>query len=181
MVMQAPSRPAPAPSPDPHSLWGSGLVSGAGRERAEVLPSMFGVCPVCLVYAGGMFGVCWCTLVYVAMWLAVACAAVTGYVVWCGGVWVAGYVVGCVHEHMVVWLAGSLALLETKAILAGKFQRIFGLKIAKNAFKIAEKSPQNRRKIRGNFGGFQPDFRTAKTKTEKPKTQNPHQKPKTHP
>ena len=102
-------------------------------------------------------------LVY-AVWLAGACAAVTGHVVWCGGVWLAGYVAGCVHEHGCLagcvygWLAGSLALLETKAILAGKFQRIFSL-------KIAEKWLQNRRNIRGNFGGFHADFRAAKTKT----------------
>ena len=66
---------------------------------------------------------------------------------------------------MALWLAGSLALLG-KAILAGKFQGILRL-------KIAEKSPQNRRKIRGNFGGFEADFGTAETKTKKPKTQ-PH-------
>ena len=76
------------------------------------------------------------------------------------------------------WLAMYLAVYMGKAILAGKFQGIFGL-------KIAEKSPQNHRKIPskspkicGIFGGFQPDFGTAKTKTEKPKTQNPHQKPR---
>ena len=89
-------------------------------------------------------------------------------VMWSGVVvygWLAMWL--AVYMSMAVWLAvcmaGWLALLETKAILAGKFQRIFSL-------KIAEKCLQNRRKNRGNFGGFHADFRTAKTKTEKPKT-----------
>ena len=119
----------------------------------------FGVCGCMpLVYASGMPGVCGCMA-------AGLCAVVTGYVAWCG-VWLAGFLAGWVYGSV----AGSLALLG-KAILAGKFQRIF-------SFKITEKSPQNRGKIRGNFGGFEADFGTAKTKTEKPKTQNPHQKPR---
>ena len=108
---------------------------------------------VCLVYA-----VVW-LLAHVLLSLAMWPGVVYGWL----AVWLAG--------SMALWLAGSLALLG-KAILAGKFQGIFSL-------KIAEKSHQNRRKIRGNFGGFEADFGTAKTKTEKPKTQNPHQKPKT--
>ena len=107
---------------------------------------------VCLVYA-----VVWLlahVLLSLAMWPGVAYG------------WLAFWLAG----SMALWLAGSLALLG-KAILAGKFQRIF-------SFKITEKSPQNRRKIRGNFGGFEADFGTAETKTKKPKTQNPHQKPR---
>ena len=107
---------------------------------------------VCLVYA-----VVW-LLAHVLLSLAMWPGVVYGWLAF----WLAG--------PMALWLAGSLALLG-KAILAGKFQRIF-------SFKITEKSPQNRGKIRGNFGGFEADFGTAKTKTEKPKTQNPHQKPR---
>jgi hypothetical protein len=66
-----------------------------------------------------------------------------------------------VYMSMVVWLAGSLALLETKAILAGKFQRIFGLKIAKNSFKIA-----------ATFAGILADFMLIFA-PQKPKPKNP--------
>ena len=106
-------------------------------------------------------------LVYAVVWL--LAHVLLSLAMWPGVVygWLAVWLAMC----MPLWLAGSLALLG-KAILAGKFQGIFSLKIAK-------KSHQNRRKIRGNFGGFEADFGTAKTKTEKPKTQNPHQKPKT--
>ena len=105
-------------------------------------------------------------LVYAAVWL--LAHVLLSLAMWPGVVygWLAFWLAG----PMALWLAGSLALLG-KAILAGKFQRIF-------SFKITEKSPQNRGKIRGNFGGFEADFGTAKTKTEKPKTQNPHQKPR---
>ena len=113
------------------------------------------------------FGVCfwyaWCMWLY--GWLA---HVLLSLAMWPGVVygWLAVWLAMC----MALWLASSLAL-PGKAILAGKFQRIF-------SFKITEKSPQNRGKIRGNFGGFEADFGTAKTKTEKPKTQKPHQKPR---
>ena len=73
---------------------------------------------VCLVYAAVWL------LAYVLLLLAMWPGVVYGWLAF----WLAG--------PMALWLAGSLALLG-KAILAGKFQGIFSLKIAK-------KSPQNR-------------------------------------
>ena len=78
----------------------------------------------------------WCMLlvclVYAAVWL--LAYVLLSLAMWPGVVygWLAFWLAG----SMALWLAGSLAL-PGKAILAGKFQRIFSL-------KIAEKSPQNR-------------------------------------
>ena len=75
----------------------------------------------------------WCMLlvclVYAAVWL--LAYVLLSLAMWPGVVygWLAFWLAG----PMALWLAGSLALLG-KAILAGKFQRIF-------SFKITEKSP----------------------------------------
>ena len=115
--------------------------------------------PMSLVYASGMPGVCGCMA-------AGSCAVVTGYVAWCG-VWLAGFLAGWVYGSVAGWLSGSPWEGDFGGQISGHFQ-----------LQNREKIPSKSLKIRGNFGGFQPDFRTAKTKTEKPKTQNPHQKPR---
>ena len=123
--------------------------------------------PMPLVYVA----VClWCMLlvclVYVAVWLAGSCAVVTGYVAWCG-VWLAGFLAGWAYGSVAGWLSGSPWEGDFGGQISGHFQ-----------LQNREKIPSKSLKIRGNFGGFQPDFGTAETKTKKPKTQNPHQKPR---
>ena len=140
---------------------------GGGFSVHEVGTPFSTLC-VCLVYAAYTFGICFC--------MPGVCGCLAGWL--CGLVWCVD-VAGCVHEHGCLAgcvygsLAGSLAHLQTKAIFGRQisisFQRIFGL-------KICGKIPQNHLKIRRNFCRFQADFRTAKTKTKKPKTQNRHQK-----
>jgi hypothetical protein len=107
-----------------------------------------------------MFGVCCCALVY-AVWLAGACAAVTGHVVWCGGVWLAGYVAGCVHEHGCVygWLALWLSL-KTRRFWRANFSAFSASKSPKNSFKIAAK-----------FAGILADFMLIFA-PQKPKPKN---------
>ena len=160
---------SPPGGPSPAGCVGRAWCRVLGESAQRwCLPLSHTVCvwwlAVCLVYAG----VHWCMLrgwlAHVLLSLAMWSGVVYGWL----AVWLAVYmsVALWLAVCMALWLAGSLALLETKAIFAGKFQLLF------SAFS-ASKSPQNPLKIAAKsaeiFADFSPILALQKPKPKNPK------------
>ena len=151
------------------AVWvGPGVVCWARARKGGACLSL----TLC-VYGGWLCVWCmlvlhWCmlrgwlahVLLSLAMWSGVVCGWLAVWLAVCMSV--AVWLAVC----MALWLAGSLALLETKAIFAGKFQLLF------SAFS-ASKSPQNPLKIAAKsaeiFADFSPILALQKPKPKNPK------------